>query len=81
MEADAQGQVKSREKQQSPKFLQQQGHQADMEDVGVQHHEQNDNHVEQDGDVLDAVDTDLTGLFITLVLDAMCAWYYLTMKR
>lgn len=55
MEADAEGQVKSRGYEQSPESLQQQGHQADLEHVGVEHHQQDDDHVEQDGDVLDAV--------------------------
>lgn len=64
MEADAEGQVKSREHQQSPEPRQQQEHQADLEYVGVEHHQQDDDHVEQDGNVLDAVDTDFTGLFV-----------------
>lgn len=79
MEADAEGQVKSREYQQSPESLQQQRHQANLEDVGVEHHQQDDDHAEQDGDVLDAVDTDFTGLFviniiiiITFILRASC---------
>lgn len=67
MEADAEGQIESREHQQSPESLQQQGHQADLEHVGVEHHQQNDDHVEQDGNVLDAVDTDFTGLLVILV--------------
>lgn len=57
MEADAERQIQSREYQQSPELLQQQGHQAHLEHVGVEHHQQNDDQVEQDGDVLDAVDT------------------------
>lgn len=69
MEADAERQIKSGENEQSPEPLQQQGHQADLEHVGVEHHQQHDDHVEQDGDVLDAVDTDFTGLFLTVVSD------------
>lgn len=46
MEADAEGQVKSRDHQQSPESLQEQGHKADLEHVGVEHHQQNDDHVE-----------------------------------
>lgn len=61
MEADAERQVKTRQYQQSPEPLQQQGQQANLEHVGVEHHQQNDDHVEQDGNVLDAVDTDFTG--------------------
>lgn len=54
MEADAEGQVESRDGQQSSEPLQQQGHQAHLEHVGVEHHQQDDDHVEQGGDVLDA---------------------------
>lgn len=57
VEADAEGQVKSWDHQQSPESLQQQGHQANLEHVCVEHHQQNDDHAEQDGDVLDAADT------------------------
>lgn len=57
MEGDAQDQVEGREQQQSPELLQQQGHQANLEDVGVEHHQQDDDHVEQDGYVLDAANT------------------------
>lgn len=64
MEADAEDQVKNREYQKCPESLQQQGQQADLEHVGVEHHQQNDDHVEQDGNVLDAVDTDYTGLLL-----------------
>lgn len=66
MEADAQGQVKSRDHQQCPEPLQQQGNQADLEHVGVEHHQQNDDHVEQDGYVLDAAGTDLISLFFNI---------------
>lgn len=54
MEADAEGQVESRDGQQGFEPLQQQGHQAHLEHVGVEHHQQDDDHVEQGGDVLDA---------------------------
>ena len=54
VEADAERQVKSREHQQSSEALQQQRHQAHLEHVGVEHHQQDDDHIEQDGDVLDA---------------------------
>lgn len=54
VEADAEGQVESRDGQQSSEPLQQQGHQAHLEHVGVEHHQQDDDHVEQGGDVLDA---------------------------
>lgn len=59
VEADAQGQVKSRDYQQCPEPLQQQGNEADLEHVGVEHHQENDDHVEQDGYVLDAAGTEL----------------------
>lgn len=54
MEADAEGQVDGRDDQQSPESLQQQGHQAHLEHVGVEHHQQHDDDVKQDADVLDA---------------------------
>lgn len=54
MEADAEGQVDGRDHQQSPESLQQQWHQAHLEHVGVEHHQQDDDDVEQDADVLDA---------------------------
>lgn len=73
MEADAEGQVKCGDYQQSPEPLQQEGYKADLEHVGVEHHEQDDDHVEQDGDVLDAVTTDSMSLFVILVSDALCA--------
>lgn len=57
MEADAKGQVKSREYQQGPEPLQKQRHQADLEHVRVEHHQEDDDHVEQDGNVLDAANT------------------------
>lgn len=53
MEYDTEGQIESREHQQSSKSLQQYGHQADLEHVGVKQHQQNDDQVEQDGNVLD----------------------------
>lgn len=73
MEADAEGQVKSRDYQQSPEPLQQQGHEADLEHVGAEHHQQNDDDVEQDGYVLDAAGTDLISLFLILVSGALWA--------
>lgn len=57
VEADAESQVESGEHQQSPESLQQQGHQTDLEHVGVEHHQQDDYHVEQDGNVLDAANS------------------------
>lgn len=54
VETDAEGQVQSREYQQSPESLQQQGHQAHLEHIGVEHHQQDDDHIEQNGNVLDA---------------------------
>lgn len=58
MEADAEGKVDGRDHQQSPEPLQQQRHQAHLEDVGVEHHQQDDDDVEQDADVLDAAGTE-----------------------
>lgn len=55
MEADAEGQVESRKGQQSPEPLQQQRHEAHLEHVGAEHHQEDDDDVEQDGDVLDSV--------------------------
>ena len=54
VEADAEGQVEGGDPQQSPEALQQQGHQAHLEHVGVEHQQENDDHVEQDGNILDA---------------------------
>lgn len=53
---DTESQVESREHQQSSKPLQQQGHEADLEHEGVEQHQQNDDQVEQDGNVLDSVE-------------------------
>lgn len=61
MEYDTEGQVESRENQQSSKSLQQYGDQADPEHVGVKQHQQNDDQVEQDGNVLDTVEEKHTG--------------------
>lgn len=46
VEADAECQVKGGEHQQSSESLQQQRHQADLEHVGVEHHQQDDDQVE-----------------------------------
>lgn len=46
VEADAEGQVKSWNDKQSPEPLQQQEHETDLEDVGVEHHQQDDDHTE-----------------------------------
>lgn len=46
MKADAEGQVESRHHKQSPEALQQQGHQAHLEHVGVEHHQKDDDHIE-----------------------------------
>lgn len=53
MEADAEGQVEGGDHQQSPEALEEQGDQAHLEHVGVEHHQQNDDHVEQGGNILD----------------------------
>lgn len=58
VEDDAEGQVDGRDQQQSAEPLQQHGHQAHLEHVGVEHHQQDDDHVEQDADVLDAAGTE-----------------------
>lgn len=60
MENDTEGQVESGEHQQASKSLQQHGDQANLEDVGVKQHQQNDDQVEQGGDVLDTVETKST---------------------
>ena len=54
VKADAEGQVHSREQQEGPEALQEKRHQAHLEHVGVEHHQQDDDHIEQDGNVLDA---------------------------
>ena len=54
MEADAESQVEGGDPQQSPEALQQQGDQANLEHVGVEHQQENDDHVEQDGNILNA---------------------------
>lgn len=54
MEDDTEGQVESRKHQQGSKPLQQNGHQANLKHVGVEQHQQNDDQVEQDANVLDA---------------------------
>lgn len=56
VQADAEGQINGREQHQSPELFQQQGHQADLEHVSVEHHQQDDDHVEQDGNVLHSGD-------------------------
>lgn len=61
MEYDTEGQIESREHQQSSKSLQQYGDQADLEHEGVKQHQQNDDQVEQDGNVLDTVEEKHTG--------------------
>lgn len=58
VETDAEGQVDGRDHQQSPESLQQQRHQAHLEHVGVEHHQQDDDDVEQDADVLNAAATE-----------------------
>lgn len=55
VECDTEGQIESREHQQRSKPLQQYGDQADLEHEGVEQHQQNDDQVEQDGNVLDTV--------------------------
>lgn len=61
MEYDTEGQVESREHQQGSKPLQQYGDEADLEHEGVEQHQQNDDQVEQDGNVLDTVGEKHTG--------------------
>lgn len=46
METDAEGKVQSREYKQSSESLQQQRHEADLEHVGVEHHQEDDDQVE-----------------------------------
>lgn len=74
MEADAKGQVKSREYQQGPEPLQKQRHQADLEHVRVEHHQEDDDHVEQDGNVLDAANT--VFLIVHLQYSFLFYWYH-----
>lgn len=69
MEDDAKGQVDGRDQQQSTEPLQQHGHQAHLEHVGVEHHQQDDDDVEQNADVLDAagsVGEERTGKYFEL---------------
>lgn len=73
VETDAEGQVENREYEQSPESLQQQGHQADLEHVGVEHHQEDDDHVEQDGNVLDAAR-------LTLFIRLICVIYIIIKK-
>lgn len=61
MEADAEGEVDGRDHQQSPESLQQQRHQAHLEHVGVEHHQQDDDHVEEDANILDAAEKKQVG--------------------
>lgn len=74
MEADAKGQVKSREYQQGPEPLQKQRHQANLEHVCVKHHQEDDDHVEQDGNVLDAANT--VFLIVNLQYGFLFYWYH-----
>lgn len=71
VEADAEGQVKSGDHQQSPEPIQQERDKANLEHVGVEHHQQYDDHVEQDGNVLDAVMTNSMTLYVILVSDEL----------
>lgn len=57
VKADAEGQVENRRHKQSSEPLQQQRHEPHLEHVGVEHHQQDDDHVKQDGNVLDAANT------------------------
>lgn len=61
MKADAEGEIESTQDEQGSKFFQQQRNQPNLEDVGVKHHQQDDDHVEQDSNVLDSV-TRQTGM-------------------
>lgn len=73
MEADAERQVKSGDHQQSPEPIQQERDKPNLEHVGVEHHQQYDDHVEQDGDVLDAVMTNSMTLYVILVSNELHA--------
>lgn len=55
MECDSECQIESREYKQSPESLQEYCHQTDLEHVGVEQHQQNNDQVKQDGNVLDTV--------------------------
>lgn len=57
MEADAERQVEGGDPQQRSEAGEEQGEQAHLEHVGVEQHQQDDDHVEQDGHVLDAGNT------------------------
>lgn len=56
MQADAECQVNGREKEHCPESCQQQRNQAHLEHVSVEHHQQDDDHIEQDCNVLDSVE-------------------------
>jgi len=57
VEADAERQVEGGDPQQRSEAGEEQGEQAHLEHVGVEQHQQDDDHVEQDGHVLDAGNT------------------------
>lgn len=54
MERDAAEQVENREQDERSESLQQQGHQPHLEHVGVKQHQEEDELVEQQADVLNA---------------------------
>lgn len=54
MDADAECEVDSRQDEQCSKSLQQQRQKSHLEHVRVEHHQQNDDDIEEDGDVLDS---------------------------
>lgn len=56
MEYDTEGQVKSREHQHGSEPRQQYGNQSNPKHIGVEEHQQNDDEVKQDGNVLDSVE-------------------------
>lgn len=55
VEADAECEVDSRQDEQRSKPLQQQRQKSHLEHVRVEHHQQDDDDIEEDGDVLDSV--------------------------
>lgn len=56
MKGDAEGEVHSCEDDGPFEFVEQEVDQASLEDEGVEEHEENDDDVEEDCDILDAAD-------------------------
>lgn len=61
MQCDAEGQVEDRQHEQRPEALHQDRHQTHLEHIGVEEHQQNNDQVQQDGDVLDYEEHELVG--------------------